>query len=189
MIKNNNGFIFDIQRASFVDGPGLRTVIFFKGCNLNCQWCHNPEGIKSCKQLLFYEDKCTKCGKCFNVCPNYFKSCSLCGKCVDVCKNEARILCGKYYSVEDLTKIIEKDKVFYQSTGGGVTLSGGECLLQIDFIKELLIKLKEDNIHTAIDTAGCVDFQNFDKIINYTDLFLYDVKLFTNDLHKNHKVN
>jgi len=185
MIKNSNtAFVFDIQRSSFVDGPGMRTTIFFKGCNLSCEWCHNPEGINCKKQLLFYKEKCTSCGACKNVCENNFNNCIACGKCAKVCLNEARVVCGKEYTISELINEILKDKLFYETTGGGVTFSGGECMLQVEVLKELLIAVKKENIHTAVDTAGNVPFASFEKIIEFTDLFLYDLKFISKDLHK-----
>lgn len=175
--------IFDIQRNSFVDGPGIRTTVFFKGCNLKCKWCHNPESQSFEKQMMFYQNKCTGCGKCKDICQNNLKTCDLCGKCIDICPSNARRICGKEYTVDEVLKTICKDKAFYENSGGGVTFSGGECMLHIDFLKELLKKCKGNGIHTAVDTAGSVPWQNFEKIMPYTDLFLYDVKCFSETLH------
>lgn len=175
--------IFDIERNSFVDGPGIRTTVFFKGCNLNCGWCHNPESKKAIKQLMLYEDKCIKCGRCAEICLND-GNCIFCGKCEAVCPVDARKICGKEYSVDEVFSEIIKDKLFYENSGGGVTFSGGECMLQNDFLLEILKKCKENNIHTAVDTAGNVPFICFEKIMDYTDLFLYDIKCFSKELHK-----
>lgn len=177
------GIIFDVQRNSFVDGPGIRTSVFFKGCNLRCVWCHNPEGYSQNEELMFYKDKCVGCGKCKEVCPNGLNSCSLCKKCVPVCTSGARMICGKEYTADELMKEIVKDKAFYASSGGGVTFSGGECMLQIDFLEEILKKCKEHQIHTAIDTAGCVPRSYFERVIPYTDMFLYDIKAFDEAVH------
>lgn len=176
--------IFDIERNSFVDGPGIRTTVFFKGCNLNCGWCHNPESQSQKSQIMFYKDKCVGCGKCKEICPNNFQKCDFCGKCTIYCPVDARKICGKTYTVEDVFGEIIKDKLFYENSNGGVTFSGGECMLQIDFLFEILKKCKENNIHTAIDTAGNVPFHYFEKIMDYTDLFLYDIKCFSKELHK-----
>ena len=162
-----NGMIFDIQRSSVVDGPGIRTTVFLKGCNLKCKWCHNPESQDNKKQMMFYKSKCTGCGKCVLYCPH-----------------DARQLCGKEYSCDEVIKEIIKDKIFYENSGGGVTFSGGECMMQIDFLEEALKKCKENEIHTAVDTAGNVSWESFERILPYTDLFLYDVKCFTEELHK-----
>ena len=183
-LRNDKILIFDIQRGSFVDGPGIRTTVFFKGCNLACKWCHNPESQSGKKQMLFYKDKCTGCGKCKQVCPYSLEKCDFCGKCALFCPNDAREICGKEYTVEEILKEILKDKSFYETSGGGVTFSGGECMLQIDFLEEILFKCKKNGIHTAVDTAGNVTWEYFEKILPYTDLFLYDVKAYSNDLHK-----
>lgn len=179
-----NGMIFDIQRSSVVDGPGIRTTVFLKGCNLKCKWCHNPESQSFKQQMMFYKDKCTGCGKCKEVCPNNLEKCDFCGKCVLYCPHDARQLCGKEYSADEVIKEVIKDKIFYETSCGGVTFSGGECMMQIDFLEEVLKKCKENEIHTAVDTAGNVSWESFERILPYTDLFLYDVKCFTEELHK-----
>ena len=179
----NKAFIFDIQRNSFVDGPGIRTTVFFKGCNLKCAWCHNPESQSPKPQMMFYRDKCTGCGKCKEICPTP-DNCILCGKCTFYCPADARKVCGKEYTVDEVFSEIIKDKSYYENSGGGVTFSGGECMLQIDFLLEIMIKCKENGIHTAVDTAGYTPFESFEKILPYTDLFLYDIKCFDNEKHK-----
>ena len=176
--------IFDIQRGSYVDGPGIRTTVFFKGCNLRCKWCHNPEGISKGIQKLFYKDKCVGCGKCARICPYNQKDCTLCGKCALYCPSYALEICGAEYTISELFEIIIKDKSYYESSNGGVTFSGGECMLQIDFLTEILKICKKANINTAVDTAGNVPYEYFEKIIPYTDTFLYDVKCISEDLHK-----
>ena len=170
-----DAMIFDIQRMSFVDGPGIRTTVFFKGCNLRCKWCHNPESHNMKTEILFHEKKCTGCGRCKGVelsDEDFF------------CFNDAREICGKKYSVEEVFDEIIKDKSFYETSCGGVTFSGGECMLQIDFLKEILKKCKENGIHTAVDTAGHIPWCDFQKIIPYTDLFLYDIKSMDSQVHK-----
>ncbi len=176
--------IFDIQRNSFVDGPGIRTTVFFKGCNLSCKWCHNPESQCFEKQMMLYKNKCTGCGKCAEVCPHHLESCNFCGKCEIFCPNDARKVCGKEYSPEEVLKEVIKDKTFYDTSKGGVTFSGGECMLQVDFLCEILKLCKQNGIHTAVDTAGCVSWEHFEKVLPYTDLFLYDVKCFDEQKHK-----
>ncbi len=175
--------IFDIQRSSFVDGPGIRTTVFMKGCNLRCRWCHNPESQSAKKQMMFYKDKCTGCGKCAEVCPYHLESCDFCGQCAICCPHDARQVCGKEYTEEELITEILKDKAFFTASGGGVTFSGGECMLQIDFLANMLKLCKENGIHTAVDTAGCVPWESFERVIPYTDMFLYDVKAYTDELH------
>lgn len=171
----NTAVIFDIQRNSFVDGPGIRTTVFFKGCNLRCKWCHNPESRSSKPQIMFYKDKCRGCGRCKGVTEKDVGF---------VCFNDAKQICGKKYTAEEVFGIIQKDKPFYETSNGGVTFSGGECMLQIDFLCEISKKCKDNKIHTAVDTAGFVPWESFEKIIAYTDLFLYDIKAFNNDVHK-----
>ena len=176
--------IFDIQRNSFVDGPGIRTTVFFKGCNLKCKWCHNPESQRCDTQMMFYKDKCTGCGKCAEVCPNKLSQCDFCGKCTVFCPVDARQICGKDVASDELLEEIIKDKIFYETSKGGVTFSGGECMLQIDFLEEILKKCYEEGVHTAVDTAGNVPYDYFERVLPYTDLFLYDVKCIDKALHK-----
>ena len=166
--------VFSIQRNSLVDGPGIRTTVFFKGCNLKCKWCHNPESQKAEKEILFYKNKCTNCGRCKNLNAADEKF---------ICFTGAKEICGKEYTIHELLTEIIKDKVFYDASGGGVTFSGGECMLQIDFLKELLKKCKEADIHTAVDTAGNLPWEYFEKILPHTDLFLYDIKSVSENLH------
>ena len=179
----NKSMIFDIERNSYVDGPGIRTTVFFKGCNLRCAWCHNPESQNPKPQMLFYRDKCKGCGKCKAICPTP-GHCTLCGKCTFYCPADARKVCGKEYTVEEVLSEVLKDKAFYDNSGGGVTFSGGECMLQVDFLTEILKKCKENGIHTAVDTAGHVPFASFEKVLPYTDLFLYDIKVMDPEKHK-----
>lgn len=177
------GVIFNIERNSFVDGPGIRTTVFFKGCNLKCAWCHNPESQNHKAEIMFYRDKCIGCGKCSEICPSNMKNCVLCGKCCLYCPTDSRIICGETLSADEILKVLKKDVAFYESSGGGVTFSGGECMLQIEFLEELLRKCRENGIHTAVDTAGCVPYEYFERILPYTDLFLYDVKCITEKKH------
>lgn len=174
--------IFDIERGSFVDGPGIRTTVFFKGCNLNCAWCHNPESKAGCRQKLFYADKCVGCGACKRICPTPDK-CTLCGRCADICPKSAISICGKKYTAQEVVDEIAKDTTFYGDTGGA-TFSGGECMLRPDFLLEVLRLCKEQGIHTAVDTAGNVPFEYFEKILPYTDMFLYDIKAMDSEVHK-----
>lgn len=168
------GTIFDIQRNSFVDGPGIRTTVFFKGCNLKCAWCHNPESQSPKPQIMFYPDNCTNCGCCHGITE----------KDADfICFNDAKEICGKEYTSDEVLKEILKDREFYKTSNGGATFSGGECMLQIDFLCEILKKCKENGVHTAVDTAGNVPWTYFERILNHTDLFLYDIKLFDNEKH------
>ena len=173
--KTMKGIIFDIERNSFVDGPGIRTTVFFKGCNLRCAWCHNPESQLCEKEILFYKNKCTGCGRCKDLTiddENF------------ICFSDAKEICGKEYTVDEVFAEVIKDKAFYETSGGGLTFSGGECMLQIDFLFEILKKCKENGIHTAVDTAGYIPWESFKKILPYTDLFLYDIKAMNNETHK-----
>lgn len=178
----SEAMIFDIAHGSFVDGPGIRTTVFFKGCNLNCAWCHNPEGRSFQRQMMVYRDRCTDCGKCRAVCRE--ESCVLCGRCAMYCPADARKVCGARYTAEEVLTQILQDKVFYETSGGGVTFSGGECMLQLEFLTQMLKACKANGIHTAVDTAGYVPFESFEAILPYTDLFLYDIKLADSPKHK-----
>lgn len=175
--------IFEIQKNSFVDGPGIRTTVFFKGCNLRCLWCHSPESQKTKIQIMHYKTRCTSCGICKNICNYTLDECTLCGKCIESCPNDAKQLSGREYSVDEIFEILKGDNLFYETSGGGVTFSGGECMLQLDFLYEILKRCKKHGIHTAVDTAGNLPWESFEKIIPYTDMFLYDIKAISEDLH------
>ena len=178
------GILFDVVHGSFTDGRGVRTVIFFKGCNLRCRWCHNPESIDAKPQMMFYKNRCTNCNTCKAICPQKGEKCNLCGRCEQYCPSSAKKVCGKIWTLEEVMDEIQKDETFYKDSDGGVTFSGGECMLQIDFLKSLLMQCQQLGIHTAVDTAGHVAWESFEKIIPYTNTFLYDFKCFTEKLHK-----
>lgn len=179
-----NGTIFDIQRFSIYDGPGIRTTVFLKGCNLKCLWCHNPESQLSRSELLFYRDKCIECGACKRICANENNApCTACGKCVPACPANARELAGKTVSASEVMETVLKDKKYYATSGGGVTLSGGEPLLQSDFAAEILKKAKTNGLHTAIETAGHVNWSVFEKVLPFLDLILYDIKAIDEATH------
>lgn len=189
------GKIFDIKRFAVHDGDGIRTTVFFKGCPLKCVWCHNPEGIDFKPQLAFYANKCICCGECAKICPQNAHSikngvhlfdrenCLSCGMCESVCLKDALTLYGKEFTVDELMPLLLADKSFYESSGGGVTLSGGECLSQTDFCRELLRMLKAESINTAVDTCGHVPQSAIEEVIPYTDTFLYDIKALDEDVH------
>ena len=178
------GKIFDIQRFSIYDGPGIRTNVFFKGCNLRCLWCHNPESQRMDNQLLFYKDKCVGCGACSEICgKTHTDECTACGRCVEACRNGARQISGKNTEADEIVAAVIRDKEFYKTSGGGVTLSGGEPLLQPDFAAEILKKCKEYDIHTAVETAGNVKWDNFQKVLPYVDLVLFDIKCMDEKKH------
>ena len=180
--------IFEIKRFAVHDGDGIRTTVFFKGCPLKCVWCHNPEGISYKPQLALYLHKCSLCGECVKVCPaNAHKisdgkhifekeKCTACGKCKDACFFDAITLYGKKMSVDEVENILIEDMEFYENSGGGITLSGGECLMYPEFCRELLQRMKKRGIHTAVDTSGYVRKEAIDTVIDYTDIFLYDIK-------------
>ncbi len=189
------GRIFAIKRFAVHDGNGIRTTVFFKGCTLRCLWCHNPEGISFAPQLAFYRHKCVGCGECLGCPENAVKmtdgkaeiqreKCISCGKCVEKCVFSAHELFGREVDVDELAEELCADREFFESSGGGVTLSGGECLAQPDFAIELLKKLKEKGINTAVDTCGFVPRSTFEKILPYVDTFLYDIKAIDPSVHE-----
>jgi pyruvate formate lyase activating enzyme len=194
MGKGMDGTVFKVQRFCTHDGPGIRTTVFFKGCNLRCWWCHNPESWTAVPVLMFNSVSCIGCGKCAAACGyHHFDKgihtidrdfCTYCGKCTAECPTDALSLCGGSVSVSDLLSRLEKDKVFYEKTGGGITCSGGECLLQPEFLENLLRLCKTKLFHTAVDTAGDADFSVIERILPYTDLFLYDFKCISSGRHK-----
>jgi pyruvate formate lyase activating enzyme len=164
--------IFEIKRFAVHDGDGIRTTVFFKGCPLCCVWCHNPEGISFETQEALYEHKCIGCGECKK---DGFSPAN--------CLGEARVLYGKEITVDELLPLLLEDKDFFENSGGGITLSGGECLMQADFCADLLKSLKQNGIHTAVDTCGFVSKEALNKVIPYTDVFLYDLKAYDEDVH------
>ncbi|NVM04080.1 MAG: glycyl-radical enzyme activating protein [Candidatus Helarchaeota archaeon] len=181
------GTIFNIQRYSIHDGPGIRTLVFFKGCPLRCLWCSNPESQNKYPEILFSSVKCIGCGKCAEVCPEdaIIKSddkrinrdkCNLCLKCIETCYAEALEVAGKKMTVEEVIKEVEKDRPFYEKSGGGITVSGGEPLMQPKFLKELLKECKNRGINTAIETCGYVNWTTFNEVLEYIDLILFDLK-------------
>jgi pyruvate formate lyase activating enzyme len=190
------GLITNIQKCSIHDGPGIRTTIFFKGCSMKCSWCHNPETQSYVPEIMYNREKCNLCGSCIKACSKgaltlrdhsiHIDShlCTLCGKCIDYCINNTKEIIGTTYTVSELMKEIEKDKIFYDESGGGVTLSGGEVMTQIDFVTDLVKICKSKGISVAIDTCGHVNYESFEKIINYVDLFLYDIKIMDPTLHE-----
>jgi len=193
----NKGIIFDIKRYAIHDGPGIRTTVFLKGCPLRCLWCHNPEGQSSKPELFFRESQCFDgCTECLAACPKNAlslvnksltinrKKCDLCGKCVEACVYEALEISGREVTVEEVMKEIEKDRVFFDESGGGVTFSGGEPLYQPGFLNSLLEECKKKDIHTAVDTCGYAPSEVFEKIRDKVDLFLYDVKIIEDKRHQ-----
>ncbi len=193
----NTPVVFNIQKYSTHDGDGIRTTLFFKGCPLNCMWCHNPESQRFMPELIYRHDKCTVCGRCIPVCPEHCNTfsngqilfdraaCTKCGACTDACLAGAREICGKTYDIDELVKKAVRDKPFYEQSGGGVTLSGGEVMcLDMDYIAELCRKIKEQGVSVYIDTSGYCSYENFKKVLPYTDIFLYDIKCMDPEKHK-----
>lgn len=186
--------VSDISRGSLHDGPGVRTVVYFKGCPLSCLWCHNPETIAPTKTLMYLETKCIGCQRCLSLCSSHtvsdtvhsvcFETCRACGACADACPSGALRLVGEEITVSELLFRVMKDKPYYDTSGGGVTLSGGECLLQSEFCEAFLRECKEKGIHTAIETALFVPYERVERVLPYTDLVFADLKLATPSRHR-----
>jgi pyruvate formate lyase activating enzyme len=187
--------IFNIAHCSFHDGEGLRTVVYMKGCTLRCQWCHNPESISRKTEILYQKSRCIKCGRCVDICPDHHiisgdeviyerENCSACLKCVAVCPNEALSACGKDMTVQEVFAEIIKDKHYYEASDGGVTFSGGECLLYPDYLLELLKICKDAGINTAAETAFSIEWNSIATVRNYIDTFIIDIKHFDSEIHK-----
>lgn len=186
--RGPTGRIFDIKRFAVHDGPGIRTTVFLKGCSLRCAWCHNPEGISSAPQLAYLERKCESCGECVRACPNgvheiadgehllHRERCTLCGRCIEACMPAALVYYGREISVEECTDLILADRDFYGSSGGGATFSGGEPLLQADFVAAVMENCRREGIDTALDTCAAVPWSAFEKVLPFTDRVLFDIK-------------
>ncbi len=186
----NEATLFNIQKFCVHDGPGIRTTLFFKGCTMDCAWCHNPESKSFDHQISHDDEKCTLCGNCVHLCTqdrlivekNALKTirdikCAGCENCTDMCTHLARQMVGHPHSVEDLFQAVIEDQGFYETSRGGVTFSGGEALCQVDMVLEIAKRCHERGIHVAIDTCGNVPFSSFEKVLPYTNLFLYDIKI------------
>ena len=188
--------IFDIQRFSIQDGPGVRTSIFMKGCPLRCIWCHNPESVLSKTQILYYEDKCTGCGECAVVCPmsaNHVANgrhwydrtkCIACGKCARACTQEAFRIAGYEITPDELVEKVVRDRIFYEETGGGVTFTGGEPFAQFEELCEAAKSCRNENIHTAIETSLMTPWKNIEALDSFIDLWICDMKACSAELHK-----
>ena len=190
------GTVFNIQKFCVNDGPGIRTTVFFKGCPLNCLWCHNPESKGLRQELFFDPGKCITCGSCIPVCPHGCHTltasrghgfdrtrCIVCGACAGACPAGAMELVGREMTAAEILEEVEKDAPFYQNSGGGMTLSGGEPMLQFDFVLSLLRQAKERELHTAMETCGFAPAEHYRAVAAYTDLFLFDYKVTDPELH------
>lgn len=189
-------FVINLQKCSIHDGPGIRSTVFFKGCPLKCVWCHNPESQAYSREVLYNEEKCSRCEACIKVCPHgaiykddekvclNFEKCDQCETCLDYCINNAREIAGTVYTAKELVDELYKDRMFYEESGGGVTLSGGEVMAQdMDYIIDVARRCKGKGFHLAIDTCGFAKTENYENILEYADLFLYDMKLIDNEKH------
>ena len=197
-MKNDGttGLVFDIQKFSIHDGPGIRTTVFLKGCPLRCAWCHNPESKDTGIELSFLPDKCINCGYCFRVCPNgchimdggrhvlLRDRCEVCGKCTEECYAQALELVGKEMTIDEVITEVLKDKPFYDTSGGGMTISGGEPLAQAGFTKALLKRAKDDGLHTCIETSGHGKTDHLRSMIPLIDIFLFDYKATDPGVHR-----
>lgn len=189
--------IFNIQKYNMYDGPGVRTLVFFQGCPLRCKWCANPEGLMKKSRVLFKKNLCQDCGACVNVCPvgihkmgadgthliDRTKDCIGCGKCEEACYNSAISIVGEQKSISEILKIVEEDRPFYETSGGGVTLGGGEVLMQPEAALSLLMACKNEGINTAIETCGYTSSSVIEKVAEFVDLFLFDLKQIDSEKH------
>lgn len=190
------GIVTDIQRFSLHDGPGIRTTVFMKGCNMSCGWCHNPETIRSAPELLYYASNCMDCGECAKVCPTeahrmeegrhvFDRSlCVACGICAEVCFAGACILSGKPMEAEEVLEEVMQDEAYYRRSGGGITVSGGEAFMQADFVAELLMRCRERGIHTAVETNLSFPWERMKAALVYTDLVMLDIKHWDTQEHR-----
>jgi glycyl-radical enzyme activating protein len=192
------GRVLAIERLCVHDGPGIRTTVFLKGCPLHCRWCHNPESISPEPEIGFSKRKCVACGKCAEVCPtgaHVFRDgthllnrelCTACGKCVQACLPGALEYHGKEIAAEEATAAVLEDRTFYTTSEGGCTISGGEPLWQAEYCAEVFERLRDEGVHCAIDTSGAVEWESFEAVLPFTDMFLYDVKHTDDRLHCEH---
>jgi len=192
----SQGMIYNIQRMSIHDGPGLRTTVFLKGCPLRCLWCSNPESQKTTPQMLYFEAQCTGCGTCNDVCPNDAviplgekfgrdtAKCTDCGLCAESCPTKAREMSGRLMTVEEVMKEVQKDSLFYENSGGGVTFGGGEPTAGGQFFLDMLEAVHNEGFHVTVDTCGFCPAERFDKTIELADLFLFDCKHMDPEQHK-----
>lgn len=191
----NKRMVIDITRMTVHNGPGIRTLILFKGCPLRCIWCSTPESQKESAEIAYYPDRCIRCDECLGACPRNAitvcgkavaidrKLCDNCGRCVSVCNTEALLLFGQEYTVQELVDEIKKDEIIYKHSGGGVTLSGGEPFFRPEFLLTLLKELKQNGISCGIDTCGYTTRNHIEAVLPYVDFFLWDIKHMNRDKH------
>ena len=202
ILPKNSGIVTDFKKFAVHDGDGIRTTVFLKGCPLSCVWCHNPESISGRPQLAFYSEKCVFCGECVRVCENGAQAiipdadkktpirligrekCIVCGECAKVCGNGALRIYGREMNVDEVMKVVREDRLFYESSGGGMTISGGEPTFQAGFTLSLLKAAKAEGINTALDTCGYAPREVYESLLPYVDKFLYDIKHISPEGHK-----
>jgi len=188
------GLVFNLMRFSLHDGPGIRTTVFLKGCPLRCRWCHNPESQSAEPEIVYFGERCIHCGDCVLACPHgalhldrqllhHPELCRRCGECVDACPSAARQLAGRWMTVPEVLAEVLKDEVFFDESGGGITISGGEPLRQAVFVEALLAACKARRIRTVLDTCGFADPEVMRRVSEHVDLFLYDLKLMNSERH------
>jgi pyruvate formate lyase activating enzyme len=194
--KNHKGLVFNIQKFSLHDGPGIRTTVFMKGCSLACKWCSNPESMSRHQEIMTYDIRCIGCKKCVEACPVgaivltergreiVWDKCDNCLECARVCPSKAIECTGQYMTVDEVVKKVEDDRTFYKNSNGGMTISGGEALVQSNFTGKLLKKCREKGIHTALDTTANAPWEDLENILEHVDLVLVDIKHTDTEMHK-----
>jgi pyruvate formate lyase activating enzyme len=192
----DKGLIFNLQQFSTEDGPGIRTTVFLKGCPLHCPWCHNPEGLRPEPDLVWYEVRCIGAKDCLDLCPEKAlhlwpggmqidrDRCTLCGICQEACPASAIEIVGRNMTSDELIGELKKDEIFYQTSGGGITFSGGEPMLQADFLGQILPRCKQAGFHTALDTSGAIPWEGYKRVLPWVDLVLFDLKLMDSERHQ-----
>lgn len=196
MTRHDSAIVFDVQRFSVHDGPGIRSVVFFKGCALACEWCQNPEAIRATPELYYDQERCLEgCKECTRSCPLDairdhregrvdFRRCDACGKCVEACPTGALRTIGLARIVEDLLSELLRDRTFYEPSGGGITLSGGEPVLQAHFLQQLLPRVKEADLHVTLETCGAYPFALLEPLLEWIDLVYFDLKVVDSERHR-----